>query len=116
MSRASFCLAEKMSSSINFSISKTSVGFHSFRLSPSSMAHPGFGHLWRHADMSDVQIVLSVVNDTYPAKNEAPEAQNSNRRVLQQFPGHSQILSLLVPMPSSTGKCQRLVQSSYDSK
>jgi hypothetical protein len=44
--------------------------------------------------MSDVQIVLSFVQDSSPADDEGPEAQSSNHTVLHQFPGHSQILSI----------------------
>lgn len=52
------------------------------------MAHPGFGHLWQQAEMSDVDIVLY-------ADVEAAQSGDCalNRTLLQQFPGHSQILS-----------------------
>jgi hypothetical protein len=72
------------------------------------MAYPGFGHLWQQADMSDVDIVLSIVEASAPAGDEASEAadaQSSNRTLLQQFPGHSVILSLcpyLVAQASAT--------------
>ena len=71
-----------------------------------TMAYPGFGHLWQQADMSDVQIVLSIVEASAPAGDEASEAadaQSSNRTLLQQF--HSVILSLcpyLVAQASAT--------------
>lgn len=44
--------------------------------------------------MSDVDIVISSVEDAAPTDSEAHEAQNSTSTVLQQFPGHSPILSL----------------------
>ena len=59
-----------------------------------TMAHPGFGHLWQQAEMSDVEIVISVAEGTVSAGDETTEAQNSTRTILQQFPGHSPILSL----------------------
>jgi hypothetical protein len=63
-----------------------------------AVAHPGFGHLWQQAEMSDVEIVLSVVNKANLAGDEAAEAQMTqswgSATVLQQFPGHSPILSL----------------------
>ena len=43
--------------------------------------------------MSDVDIVISVAEDTTSADGETSEAQNSTRTFLQQFPGHSLILS-----------------------
>lgn len=57
------------------------------------MSHPGFGHLWQQAEVSDVTIMLSDVEGAPPSADEAPEAQNSNP-VVSSFPGHSQILSL----------------------
>lgn len=57
------------------------------------MTHPGFGHLWMQADLSDVNIILPVVPDQAPAGDEASEAHNSNLIILQQFPGHNAILS-----------------------
>ena len=80
----------------------------SLSLRTATMAYPGFGHLWQQADMSDVEIVLSIVEESAPAGDEAPEAaeaQSSSRIVLQQFPGHSVILSLcpyLVAQASAT--------------
>jgi hypothetical protein len=59
-----------------------------------TMAHPGFGHLWQQAEMSDVEIVISLAEGTVSAGDETTEAQNSTRTILQQFPGHSLILSL----------------------
>lgn len=56
------------------------------------MAHPGFGYLWQEVDVSDVDIVIACVEDAAAANGEAHEAPNST--VLQQFPGHSPILSL----------------------
>jgi hypothetical protein len=58
------------------------------------MAYPGFGHLWQQTDMSDVEIVLSCEEEPDPRNYPYAEAQSSNKVVLQQFPGHSQILSL----------------------
>jgi hypothetical protein len=59
------------------------------------MAHPGFGHLWQQDETSDVDILITVAENTTSAGNETPEAQSSTRTFLQQhFPGHSQILSL----------------------
>jgi hypothetical protein len=58
------------------------------------MAYPGFGHLWQQADKSDVETVLSIVEESSPAGDESTDAQSSNRTVLQRFPGHSQILSI----------------------
>jgi hypothetical protein len=59
------------------------------------MSHPGFGNLWKQAEMSDIEIVLSVANDASvtasPAADETSDSQT--RTVLQQFPGHSPILS-----------------------
>jgi hypothetical protein len=57
------------------------------------MAHPGYKHLWQQAEMSDIDIVIRVAEDIAPAGDEAPEGQDSTPTVLQQFPGHSQILS-----------------------
>lgn len=57
------------------------------------MAYPGFGHLWQQADMSDVDIVITCPNDAASARDEAPEAHTVNSTLLQQFPGHSTILS-----------------------
>ncbi len=57
------------------------------------MAHHGFGHLWKQEDMSDVEIVLCYAEDNAPAGDESPEALSSKHIVLQQFPGHSQIMS-----------------------
>ncbi len=53
------------------------------------MAHPGFGHLWQQTEMSDVEVVLVVVSES----DETSEVHSSKNSVLQQFPGHSQILS-----------------------
>lgn len=58
-----------------------------------TMTHPGFAHLWMQADLSDVDIVLSVVPDQAPTGDETAEAQSSNPAILQQFPGHSTIIS-----------------------
>jgi hypothetical protein len=55
------------------------------------MAHPGFGPLWQQAEMSDVDIVISVA-DGVTAHDQDHQAHRHN--VLQQFPGHSLILSL----------------------
>lgn len=57
------------------------------------MSHPGFGHLWKQAETSDIDIVLSIVRDVDPAGDETSEAQARNP-VLQQFPGHSLLLSV----------------------
>lgn len=57
------------------------------------MSHPGFGHLWKQAEKSDVDIVVSIS----PADVESGSDQTrepSNYTVLQRFPGHSLILDL----------------------
>jgi hypothetical protein len=58
------------------------------------MSHPGFGHLWQQAELSDVEIVILCASDTVPEGDEAPEAEGSCSTLLRQFPGHSPILSL----------------------
>jgi hypothetical protein len=58
------------------------------------MAHPGFGHLWQQEETSDVEIIISVAEEKTSAGDEFPEARSSSCTFLQQFPGHSQILSL----------------------
>lgn len=55
------------------------------------MAHPGFGHLWKQTEMSDMNIVIACAQDAASAGDEIPEGPNST--LLQQFPGHSMILS-----------------------
>jgi hypothetical protein len=56
------------------------------------MAHPGFGHLWQQAETSDIDIVILHDQDAPPTGDGSPAVQNST--LLQQFHGHSQILSL----------------------
>ena len=67
------------------------------------MAHPGFGHLWQQAEMSDLDIVISVDYEYVPNGTESRHALfwrqyhqqlHENDPPLQQFPGHSTILSL----------------------
>jgi hypothetical protein len=67
------------------------------------MAHPGFGHLWQQAEMSDLDIVISIDYEYVPNGTESQhvlwcrlKAQelHQNDPPLQQFPGHSTILSL----------------------
>ena len=60
----------------------------------SEMAHPGFGHLWQQSEMSDIEIVLVVDADADPVGVGATEVHKVNRTVLQQFPGHSLLLSV----------------------
>lgn len=55
------------------------------------MAHPGFGHMWQQAEMSDAEFVICVSLEQPPAVAEAFKVQHHT--VLQQFPGHSLILS-----------------------
>jgi hypothetical protein len=55
------------------------------------MAHPGFGHLWKQTEMSDMNIVIACAQDAASAGDENPEEHNST--LLQQLPGHSMILS-----------------------
>lgn len=69
------------------------------------MAHPGFGHLWQQAEMSDLDIVISCdyaaavgedasgePEDVLAYRQLLPQSQQDT--LLQQFPGHSTILSL----------------------
>jgi hypothetical protein len=58
------------------------------------MAHPGFGHLWQQAELSDVDIVISYAQAKGSGGDEDPEALDSCRTLLRQFPGHSPLLSL----------------------
>jgi hypothetical protein len=57
------------------------------------MTHLGFGHLWMQEDLSDVNIMISVVSNQAPVDDEAAEAQHINPTILQQLPGHKAILS-----------------------
>jgi hypothetical protein len=63
------------------------------------MAHPGFGHLWQQAEMSDMDIAVICVQDEGFEDGEPLGAQEVYRFIdqkttlLQQFPGHSMILS-----------------------
>jgi hypothetical protein len=56
-----------------------------------STEHPGFGHLWQQADLSHVDIVIACAKNAAAVGDEAQDGQNST--LLQQFPGHSTILS-----------------------
>jgi hypothetical protein len=65
-----------------------------------SMAHPGFGHLWKQAEMSDMDIAVICTHDEDSEGDERLGAQeveyrsgNQEITLLQQFPGHSMILS-----------------------
>jgi hypothetical protein len=58
------------------------------------MAHPGFGHLWKQDDMSDIQIMLSTVTETASEGHKDTGASSST--VLQQFSGHSMILRIIL--------------------
>jgi hypothetical protein len=57
-----------------------------------SMAHPGFGHLWKQSEMSDIDIVIACPVDEGSGGDDAHMLENST--LLQQIPGHSPILSL----------------------
>jgi hypothetical protein len=64
-----------------------------FKMTCTTMSHPGFGHLWQQAEKSDVDIAVAVSPPgVESASGQACEA--GNHAVLQQFPGHSLILSL----------------------
>jgi hypothetical protein len=60
------------------------------------MAHPGFAHLWQQQELSDVDIV--VIAGAPCAEDSAPAGDSmlteGQPLVLQQFPGHSSILSI----------------------
>lgn len=56
------------------------------------MAHPGFGHLWKQSEMSDIDIVIACPVDEGSGGDDAHMLENST--LLQQIPGHSPILSL----------------------
>jgi hypothetical protein len=58
------------------------------------MTHPGFAHLWQQQDLSDVDIVLIAgAVDSDPA-GDSMLTEGCQPLVLQQFPGHSSILSI----------------------
>jgi hypothetical protein len=54
------------------------------------MTDLGFSHLWQSEWLSDMEIALSVVDESLSAADETPEPRF---RVLQQIPAHSQIMS-----------------------
>jgi hypothetical protein len=77
------------------------------------MTHPGFGPLWKQAEMSDVVIVLSIAHNAASTGDETPQevsdqALSSYHTVLQQFPGHSPILS---PCPYFAAQARTLTLS-----
>lgn len=78
------------------------------------MAHPGFGHLWQQTAMSDADFVLETIEeasddedeeasegqegseeqeDLEEQKQEPAEQNKCKHTILQQFPGHTLILS-----------------------
>jgi hypothetical protein len=57
------------------------------------MARSGFGHMWKQADLSGIEFMISVDVDASSGVSQACNAQPSSHKVLQQFPGHSLALS-----------------------
>lgn len=59
------------------------------------MSHPGFGHLWKQAELADLDIVISISSgtETEAAGSSAAE-ELKQQTVLQRLPGHSQIISV----------------------
>jgi hypothetical protein len=76
------------------------------------MAHPGFGHLWQQAELSDAEIMLSAYTKAHSEGDEACEVQSSSQTVLQQFPGHSPILSSSPYFAAQVSKHQYTLQHS----
>jgi hypothetical protein len=72
------------------------------------MAIPNFGYLWKQEEMSDVDIVISAPSYSASVSSEAPWVNDSNHAtLLQQFPGHSLILSYSKYFKAQASTCCR---------